>query len=699
MSFDFRSTAFSLPHAAKSQSGDALIEAPFGPVLRANYVEGRDAPSGPGTPYAISTGDTFRGNIHEAYDQDWVRIDVRAGQTVRIALDGSGAGALGDPYLMLYNARGQLVGQDDDSGAGLNAMLQYYSSTGGTFYIAAGAYSSGTGQYTITATNVRTVTPNQPFTMVEIAHQLTDGYWESSGASRRAFDVAPGGWLNADITGLTAAGQVLARAALNTWEQATGIRFRINERGVTTHISFDDYDSGAYSSSTVMGNVITSSFVNISTSWLSSYGTNFDSYSYQTYLHEIGHALGLGHGGNYNGAATYGVDNHYANDSWQATLMSYFDQDQNSYVDASYAYTMTPMVADLIAIRDLYGAGRLRMGDTVYGETSNAGGNYARISAMLRNPSKRDNITFTIQDDGGYDRLDLGSDTTNQVIRLGGGSASNAYGLIGNILIARGTVIEEVQAGRGHDLVTGNAADNRLLGGLGNDTLIGGLGDDTLIGGAGNDRMVGGLGDDTYVLNGNDIIIEAANGGTDTVMVSGRNYDLGANLERLVFTGTRDLNGGGNALDNELHGNAGANLLHGYAGHDRLVGGGGNDTLNGGAGNDTLLGGVGNDLLIGDAGRDRLNGGAGDDTMRGGAGADVFIYTAGRDVIQDFQDNIDKIHLDDALWGNRAMTAAQVVSTASVVNGDTVLDFGNGNSLRIIGLANADALINDLVIF
>jgi hypothetical protein len=36
-----------------------------------------------------------------------------------------------------------------------------------------------------------------------------------------------------------------------------------------------------------------------------------DSYSFQTYVHEIGHALGLGHGGPYNGSASYGLDNLY----------------------------------------------------------------------------------------------------------------------------------------------------------------------------------------------------------------------------------------------------------------------------------------------------------------------------------------------------------------------------------------------------
>ena len=780
MSHDFRATGFGLPQAGSATIGGTghvaghvaghVTGHPSGPVMRATHTERRDAPEGRGTPYEIAVGDSFRGTIGTAYDQDWIRIVIPAGQTVRINLDGTGAGALTDPYLRLYDANGQMIARDDDSGPGWNSMLEYYTPTGGVFYIAAEAYSSGTGAYTISTTNLRTVLPTQPYTMTEIADQLTDGFWNSVGAARRSFDVAPGGRLDVDITGLTALGQTFARAALTAWEQAIGISFRYNVAGSASHIVFDDKYGGAYSTSTTIGNRILSSFVNVSTDWLATYGSGFDTYSYQTYLHEIGHALGLGHAGNYNGAAVYGVDNHYANDSWQATLMSYFDQSQNSYVNASRAFTVTPMVADLIAVRDLYGPARLRVGDSVYGETTNLGGNYARLAAMLRDPSQRDYITFTIQDDGGRDRLEFGSDGANQVIRLVQGSASNIYGLIGNMRIAHGTIIEDVVAGRGNDRVIGNVADNRLWGGLGHDTLEGGAGNDTLYGGFGNDRLIGGAGNDSYVVLGDDIIVETAGGGIDTVTILDRNYALGDHLERLVIGGTGVFGGWGNALDNVLTGNGMNNRLFGRGGHDSLVGGFGHDTLEGGAGRDTLTGGpgadllrggmgndtynadaldqivenagqgidtvriagdhtlganlehlvltgtggftgrgnalnnilngnAGNNLLVGAIGHDTLNGGLGDDSLRGGLGEDTFIYAAGRDAILDFQNDIDTIRLNNALWGNRDLSVAQVIDMATVVNGNTVFNFGNGNVLRIAGLGNANALIDDLVIF
>ena len=136
--------------------------------------------------------------------------------------------------------------------------------------------------------------------------------------------------------------------------------------------------------------------------WLNAYGTEINSYSFQTYIHEIGHALGLRHGGNYNGSATYGVHNHYLNDSWQATVMSYFSQTENTYINASYAYVITPMVADIIAVQDLYGTPtNIRTGATVYGNNSNAGGYLETFF------DSNQTAAMTVYDNGGTDLFDF----------------------------------------------------------------------------------------------------------------------------------------------------------------------------------------------------------------------------------------------------------------------------------------------------
>jgi Ca2+-binding RTX toxin-like protein len=69
-------------------------------------------------------------------------------------------------------------------------------------------------------------------------------------------------------------------------------------------------------------------------------------------------------------------------------------------------------------------------------------------------------------------------------------------------------------------------------------------------------------------------------------------------VERLTLTGTANINGTGNELNNLLTGNSGNNVLAGGAGHDALNGGAGEDALDGGPGRDRLIGGAGDDTYL-----------------------------------------------------------------------------------------------------
>jgi Ca2+-binding RTX toxin-like protein len=191
--------------------------------------------------------------------------------------------------------------------------------------------------------------------------------------------------------------------------------------------------------------------------------------------------------------------------------------------------------------------------------------------------------------------------------------------------------------------LNGGAGNDTLNGGTGNDTLNGFAGNDTLNGGTGADTMVGGTGNDTYYVdNPGDVVNEAAGAGTDTVRTTLLSKMLGANLEDLMFIGSGNFTGTGNALNNVI------------------TGGAGNDTLTGWAGNDMLNGGSGNDVLNGGAGADVLTGGAGADVFRFSALTDSTVAVGGRDTIRDFVsgDKID-LHLIDAnasLAGDQAFS-------------------------------------------
>ncbi|HRO03277.1 MAG TPA: hypothetical protein PLS69_06700, partial [Terricaulis sp.] len=100
----------------------------------------------------VNAGQSVEGAIDYAGDRDWHRIRLTAGQTYRFALNSTGESPLSDPYLRLYNARGDEVAADDDGGGDLNALLEYTAETTGNYFVEAGAFAdSGTGGYTLQA--------------------------------------------------------------------------------------------------------------------------------------------------------------------------------------------------------------------------------------------------------------------------------------------------------------------------------------------------------------------------------------------------------------------------------------------------------------------------------------------------------------------------------------------------------------------
>ena len=288
------------------------------------------------------------------------------------------------------------------------------------------------------------------------------------------------------------------------------------------------------------------------------------------------------------------------------------------------------------------------------------------------------------------------------------------------------------------DYIYGAANNDNLIGGAGNDTLDAGAGNDTLNGGAGDDSLIGGDGNDTYIVDTTtDTITETTTGGIDTVQ-SAVTYTIGDNIENLTLTGTSNINGTGNSLDNIITSNSGINTLSGGNGNDTYIidsasdiitetATGGIDTVKigvtytlsatsnlenltltgtsaingtGNSLNNVITGNDANNILTGDTGADTLIGGRGNDTYVVDNVGDVIneaLSTGGTDTVKS---SIAWTLTDGSNLENLTLTgSASINGTGNNLNntitgntGNNILTGNAGNDI-LNGGAGADTLI------
>lgn len=336
------------------------------------------------------------------------------------------------------------------------------------------------------------------------------------------------------------------------------------------------------------------------------------------------------------------------------------------------------------------------------------------------------------------DGNDLLKGRSGSDVLSGGGNSDELFGGNGRDWLYGGTEGDTLEGGNGNDRLFGEAGHDTLYGGDGNDRIFGGLDHDVIEGGTGNDRLFGGLGDDFIVGgagddhmfggNGADFIIadegadvvDTGNGNDqvetafDTIKTleggDGRDmlmafYD-GAKTDSLTFNlgtgafGSTDANIDGSTATNfedfVFNGDIDTKIT-GTDGRNEIIGGFADDVLLGKGGMDTLMGDEGNDTLLGNKKDDVLDGGADDDTMTGGRGADTFIFSGGADTITDFTDDVDTIHIRSHLVAE-GTTAADLIDSATVTGGNTVITLDGGDTLTIQGLTDTSLLNDDLVL-
>ena len=184
-------------------------------------------------------------------------------------------------------------------------------------------------------------------------------------------------------------------------------------------------------------------------------------------VHEIGHALGLKHPGNYNaGTVAQSAPGNYlgsAEDNLNYTVMSYYDASGGQPRDWYGEY-------DLQALKALYGANPdFNGGNTTYRYSDSSG------------------ATLSIIDDAwGADTIDLSALSSGATVNLQPGAFSSigvnhGVAAAGNVSIDLHTVVENVVASAFNDVVQGNDANNRLTLGTGANNADGGGGIDTAV--------------------------------------------------------------------------------------------------------------------------------------------------------------------------------------------------------------------------
>lgn len=232
------------------------------------------------------------------------------------------------------------------------------------------------------------------------------------------------------------------------------------------------------------------------------------SHGASTFVHELGHALGLKHPFEEPDADGDIAPPPYlqgSEDQGRWTMMSY------NRTPAEYKLTFSEL--DIAALQYLYGPSKKsRTGDNTY-VYKTAAPNF-------------------IWDGGGEDMIDASSSYAAVAIYLEPGyqgfnwffGKSDQITSAGQITVNFGTEIENLIGSAYDDFLVGNWLDNEIHGNDGNDRIYGQQGDDSLVGGDGDDELSGWTGNDR--LTGGDGSDELDGGdGLDLAVFSGRKDD------------------------------------------------------------------------------------------------------------------------------------------------------------------------------
>ncbi|WP_211315533.1 M10 family metallopeptidase C-terminal domain-containing protein, partial [Roseicyclus mahoneyensis] len=462
-------------------------------------VPGGDVPNGPNTLVALEPGDTFTGSLGVAEDWDWFYFEYQAGVTYTITMT---PGTLDDPLIWLADENGNLLESIDNGFSGAAESVTFTAPSSGVGFIVADSYyntlapgapgyGSDTGTYTITVTSGSAPPPPPPssspldaITWNFVAPRVIDVYF------------APGGLSFSDEFGTSA-----TTGAWNAFElQQAMLAFELfeNVANVTFNIVTNPNQAEFFMVEVPGNNPLgywgvggaTVTLAGTTYSNLSGHGVFFNNadgwdtaglaqggFGFVTLIHEIGHGMGLAHPHDTGGGSTImpGVFDPFADTGTSGlnqgiyTTMSYIDgwvaAPHGLTPSLNYGYQGALMAFDIAVLQDRYGA--------------NMSFNTGNETYVLPTTNGPGTFYAAIWDAGGVDAI-VHNGSAAAVIDLrpasltyaegGGGYVSYVQGIHGGFTIANGVVIENATGGSGNDTITGNDANNVLIGGAGFDS-------------------------------------------------------------------------------------------------------------------------------------------------------------------------------------------------------------------------------------